>query len=173
MRRKLIILLFLLTWGIGLSLFAWRCSRTSLHQIPPSVTYIGRTPGIGYPAGFYLTNSEHGSILLMRVQVQILEAGDWRILTEKPVEISRSADHGKTNVNFSLVVEAGDYRKIAVDVPEERPWRICLSYSREANWLTDMLARGRTAWRTRRLPPWKAKIWSGPPVEIFSKEISK
>jgi len=146
---------------------------------PPQVLFVGTEPGTGssyLAAGFYITNSGRQAILLQQVQVQTAADGAWKTLSEMQPEFSRVLEPGATQTNLSPVLEAGERRKIVVQWPEERPWRVCVVYLREHKGIREIAVKARFAWRTRKMP-WRSNMWSGRVFDgsdqVASEEVTK
>jgi flagellar basal body-associated protein FliL len=172
--RKLIVVVLLLA-VVGTVIFAWLMlsSRQSAPS-PPTVSFTGREPGPAFrAAGFYVTNSGRQAILLFKVQVQVAVKDRWKTVSEKQVEFSPKIEAGVSpSVHFSGILEVGEYRKMIVEWPEEKPWRVCILYFREKKGLDLLTARARLAWRTRSMAQWRGRVYDDS-AQIISENVTR
>jgi hypothetical protein len=142
---------------------------------PPQVSFTGTEPGTGnsyLAAGFYITNSGRQAILLQQVQVQTAVDGVWTTLSEKQPEFSRVLEPGAKEINLLPFLEAGERRKMIVEWPDERPWRLCLIYAHERKGISALTAKSRFAWQTRSMRYWRGRVWGGAD-QVYSQEVMK
>jgi hypothetical protein len=172
MRPPIPILISFAIVGVGIGMYLLPSSISSA-PILPIVSFAGREPGLPIrSAGFYVTNSGHLAILLNLVQIQVAVDGGWKTLSEGQVQISRVLEAGTSQINISPLLESGDQRKIVVEWPEEPPWRVCITYSREEKGLKALTSKARFAWRTRSTSFLGARFW-GRSEQVTSEEVAK
>jgi len=175
MRKSTVLFVVLLSFGgvIGACLLV---SRGPLVSYAPSVSFTGREPGLPYrAAGFYVKNRRHQAIFLQQVQVQIGADGGWKTISEGQIAVSPVLEAGASNINFSPFLEAGDHRKIVVEWPEDRPWRVCIAYAPERRGLSALTTKAWMAWRNRSMSHWRGRVWGRLDGidQVISNEISK
>lgn len=158
MEKRTIVLASLLI--AGLAIVAWFFPPRFNGASRLTASFTGREPGPPYrAAGFYLTNSGPRALILRHVQVQTRVDGSWKTVSETP-EFSPVLEPGSSNINFSPCLEAGERRKIVVEWPEVRPWRVSIQYGREQRGLDALIVRMQLAWRTRSMPQWRGRVFA-------------
>ena len=166
--RKQVVLASLLI--AGLAIVAWFFPPRSKGASRLTASFTGREPGPPYrAAGFYLTNSGPQALILRQVQVQTRVADSWKTVSDTPPEFSSVLEPGSSNLNFSPCLEAGERRKIVVEWPEDRPWRVSIQYGQERRGLDALIVRMQLAWRTRSMPQWRGRVFAG--SDQFEGEI--
>jgi hypothetical protein len=76
-------------------------------------------------------------------------------------------------------MEAGEHRKLAVEWPKERPWRVCLLYDREYKGASALAAKARILWHTRgraintRIWSTSTRVYSELTQQVFSQELAE
>jgi hypothetical protein len=172
MRKRIVVLSLLAIFGAGICRWLWASWGSSAPD-PPSAFFTGSEPGpSSRTAGFYVTNNSHQAILLLHTQVQKAVDSGWKTLTESEIEVSHELEAGASGVNFSQLLEAGEHRKILVEWPYGRPWRVCITYVRELRGLNAVILKGRTAWRTRSTSPLRQGRVFGS-EQVITKEVAK
>jgi hypothetical protein len=172
--RKLLLLLLLLA-VFGLTVLAWfMISSRSSTPTPPTVTFTGREPGPAYrAAGFYVTNTCGKAVLLHHVQVKVAVGEGWKTVSEKRAEFSPRVEAGiSAQVRYLPELEAGAHRKIVVEWPEEKPWRVTVIYYREQKGLGLVIANARLAWRTRSVSRWHGRLYAYPD-QVTSEQVTR
>jgi hypothetical protein len=174
MRKRFIGLILLAI--AGATFIAWVVAPRSAAADRLTVSFTGREPGVLFQAaGFYVTNCGNGAILLQQVEVQTGEEASWKTVSRKPPEVQPESDPGSSLVNYTPHLEAGEHRKIVVEWPEDRPWRVCIFYAPERKGLDALAIKTRIAWLTRSLSHWRGRVWGGPDElrQVISQEITK
>ena|ERR1041384_5793543 len=172
--RKRLVVLFLLA-VVGSVTFAWlRMSSRQSAPSPLTISFSEREPGLSYrAAGFYVTNCGHRTVMLYKVQVQVAQEEGWKTLSDKQVTFSQVLEAGVSpQAMFSSELKVGEHRKIVVEWPEEKPWRLCLFYFREQKGLGSLTAKARYAWRTRSMSHWRGSMF-GDLDQIISKNVTR
>jgi hypothetical protein len=125
--------------------------------VPPAKQAVLIVPSGNSGSGaalFYVTNAESRAINLACLEVQVRASGDWKTVSKKTSAILDRT--GLRTYEWSGKLAAGQYRAIYVEPPTNGPWRISLTYLKEAGELRSRLAKilssraGVTAFDTAR-----------------------
>ena len=161
MRKQIIVLASLII--TGLAIFTWSIPQRSKGASRLTASFTGREPGPPYrAAGFYLMNSGPQALFLYHVQVQTRVDGTWKTVSVTAPKFSPVLEPGRSNINYSLYLEAGEHRKIVVEWPEDRPWRVSIQYGREQKGLVALIVRMQLAWRTLSMPHSRGRVFGDP-----------
>jgi hypothetical protein len=94
--------------------------------------------------------------------------GIWTTLSEQHPEVLPELGPRGTQINTSLILKAGEHRKVIVEWPAEGSWRICLDYAQELNGYPALTAKARLLWRTRKATHWRGRVF-----DDFKQAVSK
>lgn len=181
----IVVVLMMLGVAAGLAINPRLVPRPASTGLP-TVSFAGLDPGLVRRAGFRVTNSGPHSVLMHQVRIQSAVDGSWKTLSEKPPEFStlfdapllKDANGVITNMHIlhDTILAPGEHRRIVVDWPEDRPWRVCILFVPEMRGVDALLAKTQMAWQRRTMRHWTGRYYGGSAKDLkqaVSEEITK
>jgi hypothetical protein len=157
--RLRIIIIFAIAMAL-IAIVSLSMANRASAPLPVGVIFTGQEPGPPYrAAGFDITNRDFVSVMLWEVEVQVQSNGVWNTISKQHAVISPCIQPGKTNVDFQPVIEPGDSKRIVVEWPEDKPWRIEIACAREAKGFSGLLEKSWIALKTHRKPDLTNRSW--------------
>ena len=91
------------------------------------------------PVILYVTNAESRAINLACLEVQVRGSDRWKTVSKKTSAILDRT--GLKTYEWSGKLAAGQYRAVYVEAPTNGPWRISMTYLKEAGELRSLVAK--------------------------------